>query len=63
MNDVIEFIQLRLENFLLLLLHLVQLLIVLQSVLCSLSKLVEVLLFLVLLLLTRQEKDGSLVLL
>lgn len=47
MDDVIQLIEFRLEDLLLLLLHFVQLLIVLHSLLGSLSKLVQVLLFLV----------------
>ena len=49
-DDMIQLIEFRLEDFLLLLLHFVQLLIVLHPLLGSLSKLVEVLLFLVVLL-------------
>lgn len=62
MDDVIQLIEFRLKDLLFLFLHLVQLLIVLHSLLGSLSKLVEVLLFLVGLLLPGKWEHGWLVL-
>ena len=61
-DDVIQLIEFRLEDLLLLLLHFVQLLIVLHSLLGSLPKLVQVLLFLVGLLLPGKWEHGWLVL-
>lgn len=61
-DDIIQLIEFRLEDLLLLLLHFVQLLIVLHPLLGSLSKLVEVLLFLVVLLRAEQREHGWLVL-